>query len=515
VQLAEVVGAIALAADLGLGQPLDHVLRSCVIATRFADYLGLSVADRDATYWTTLFMTAGCTASSYELSQLFGDDIAFRAGLYWVSPSPISSMRFIISRAGSGRGLLGRARASAELLRTRLSNLDQALVANCRVSARLAERVGLGEPVVTSLLQTFARWNGKGLPRGLAGEHIRLPIRIANIANVVAAHAREHGIEAAAHATHPRSGTDFDPSLCDAWRWAAPGVLGDLEGHSSWEQVVASQPAGRGPLSEQELDEALLLLADFADLKSPWFAGHSRGVSSLASAAARGAGLPEPEVIAVRRAGLVHDIGRNGVPNSIWDKPGPLTASETERVQMHAYYTDRVLRRVSKLATLATIASAAHERIRGGGYPRGIGGSTIPLLARVLEAADTYHAMLEDRPHRMARSRKEAAAEVLRAVRAGELDGDAVEAVLVSAGHAAPRRPAAPAGLTPHEIEVLLLASRGGTIRGIAHKLGIAPKTARNHLERIYFKIGASSRAEAAMFVMQHGLVPDWATAED
>jgi HD-GYP domain-containing protein (c-di-GMP phosphodiesterase class II) len=185
-----------------------------------------------------------------------------------------------------------------------------------------------------------------------------------------------------------------------------------------------------------------------------------------------------------------------------------------ERVQLHAYYTDRVLRRAGKLAELASVASAAHERIGGGGYPRQIGGLTIPLLGRYLEAADVYQAMLEDRPHRPAHSYADAGVELRRAAHAGELDGSAVDAVLTAAGHATRSRPSAPAGLTPRETEVLVLASRGGTIRSVAQKLDIAPKTAGNHLEHIYSKIGVSTRAEAAMFAMQHGLLPDWQTPQ-
>jgi HD-GYP domain-containing protein (c-di-GMP phosphodiesterase class II) len=510
VQLAEVVAAIALAADLGLGQPLEHVLRSCVIATRFAEHLGVSTEDRDATYWATLFVAAGCTGVSFELSRVFGDDIAFRAGVFSVGASNLEHMRYMLAYAGSHRGVVGRVRILADLLRTRLSVLEQSLLAHCAVSARLAERLGLGPSVVTSLRQTFARWDGKGLPRGLGGDEIALPIRIANLANVVEVRDREHGVAATIACARDFSGTSFDPALIEAWCAAAPELLAGIDAESSWERVVAGQPAGRGPLSEAELDDALALLADYADLKSPWFTGHSRGVASLAVAAARQAGLPEAELTTLRRAALVHDLGRNGVPNTIWDKQGPLTAGETERVRLHAYYTDRVLHRASRLALLATVASAAHERGGGTGYPRGIAGGTIPLLGRFLEAADAYHAMLEDRPHRPALSREAAGGELRRAARAGELDGAAVDAVLAAAGHPARRKPTAPAGLTPREVEVLVLAARGGTTRAVATTLGIAPKTAGNHIERIYSKIGVSSRAEAAMFAMQHGLLPSW-----
>jgi HD-GYP domain-containing protein (c-di-GMP phosphodiesterase class II) len=510
VQLAEVVAAIALAADLGLGQPLDHVLRSCVIATRFADHLGTSIEDRDATYWVTLFLVAGCTGVSYELSAVFGDDIALRSGMFDVGASNVAQLRYMLGRAGSDRGPLGRTKARADLLRSGIRKLEQTLLAHCAVSARLAERLGLGPSVVTSLRQTFARHNGKGLPRGLGGDDILLPIRIANIANLVEVSDRQHGVDATLELVRDFSGSDFDPALADAWCAAAPRVLAGVDAESSWDRVVTGQPAGRGPLTELELEDALELLADYADLKSPWFTGHSRGVASLAVAAARHAGLPDSDRTLLRRAALLHDLGRNGVPNSIWDKPGPLSAGETERVRLHAYYTDRVLHRASKLAVLASVASADHERSSGTGYPRGIGGATIPLLGRFLAAADAYHAMLEDRPHRPALSRTEAGDELRRGAHAGEFDGGAVDAVLAADGHRVRRKPTAPAGLTPREIEVLVLAARGGTTRAIAGALEIAPKTAGNHIERIYSKIGISTRAEAAMFAMQHGLLPGW-----
>ncbi|HLZ70712.1 MAG TPA: HD domain-containing phosphohydrolase [Dehalococcoidia bacterium] len=514
VQLAEVVAAIALGADLGLGLPLEHVLRSCVIATRFAERLSASGEDRDATYWVTLFLAAGCTGVSFELSQVFGDDLAFRAGALSVGPSTLSQARFLLAHAGSNRGVLGRASVIAGLLRTRLSVVEQSSLAHCAVSALLAERLGLGDVVATSLLQTFARWDGKGLPRRLGGDEILLPIRIANLASLVETRHREHGAAAAIACAREFSGSIFDPALVEAWCSGAAELLAGVDTDAVWETVVAGQPAGRGPLSETELDAALELLADYADLKSPWFTGHSRGVASLAVAAARLAGLPDADLTVLRRAALVHDLGRNGVPNTIWDKMGSLTTGETERVRLHAYYTDRVLHRASRLALLGSVASAAHERAGGTGYPRGIAGGTIPLLGRFLEAADAYHAMLEDRPHRPALTREAAGAELRRAARAGEFDGAAVDAVLAAAGHPARRKPTAPAGLTPREVEVLVLAARGGTTRAVATTLGIAPKTAGNHIERIYSKIGVSSRAEAAMFAMQHGLLPSWETPQ-
>ncbi len=486
---------------------MEHVLRSCAIATRFAERLGVSDEERASTYWVTLFVTVGCTGTSYELSQLFGDDIAVRQGLYDLDQGALAGFRFMMSRAGSDRNLAGRTRVRAELLASRFSAVVEAVLAHCQVSGRIAERVGLGPSVVTALEQAYTQWDGKGIPSGVGGEDIALSTRICTIADLMEVQHREYGVDRTLEMTRRHRGSVFDPELVDAWQGCAAEVLSGVGEQSSWEEVIGSQPGARKALTEAELEEALELLADYADLKSPWFTGHSRGVSALAEAAASHLGLPQQDVDTVRRAALVHDLGRNGIPNSIWDKPGPLTAPELEKVRLHSYYTDRVLRRGGRLAALAPVASAAHERSDGSGYPRAVSGSTIPLLGRVLEAADCYHAMREDRPHRSPLSGRQASIELRRMARDGELDGIAVDAVLQAAGHAPRARPSAPAGLSPREVEVLIVAARGATTRQVASALGISPKTAGNHIERIYAKIGVSSRAEAAMFAMRHGLV--------
>ena len=208
----------------------------------------------------------------------------------------------------------------------------------------------------------------------------------------------------------------------------------------------------------------------------------------------------------MRRAALVHALGRAGVPNTIWDKPQALTIGERERMQLYAYYTDRILRRGS-LAGLADLASASHERMDGTGYPRGLGGAAVPRSARVLAAADVHDALTSARPHRAALSTEQAANELRKEVRAGRLDGDAVDAVLRAAGHRSPKRPAAPADLTPREVEVLRLIAIGHTTAQVAQMLGISAKTTDHHIQHIYAKIGASNRSVATLFAMQHGLL--------
>ena len=204
----------------------------------------------------------------------------------------------------------------------------------------------------------------------------------------------------------------------------------------------------------------------------------------------------------------MHDLGRTGVPNSIWDKPGPLTEAERERVRLHPYYTERALARPAALARLGVVAGAHHERLDGSGYHRGLGGSALPPTSRVLAAADAYHAMTEPRPHRPALEPSAAAEELRGEARAGRLDADAADAVLAAAGHRRTRRGrSSPGGLTPRELEVLVLLARGASNKEIARTLVIAEKTAANHVEHIYAKIDVSTRASAALYAMRHGLL--------
>lgn len=334
-----------------------------------------------------------------------------------------------------------------------------------------------------------------------------MPARVLHLADVVVAHHRLGGVDRAVTVARARRGTQFDPELVDSFCPLAPGLFVELDELSGWDEVISAEPALGGTLDSERIDSSLEVLADFADLKSPFFLGHSRGVAELVASAAEEAGHPQVDVVLSRRAALVHDIGRAGVPNTIWDKPGPLTPAERERVRLHDYYTERMLRRPAALAEIGAVASAGHERVDGSGYHRGAFGPSISVLSKLLAAADAYHAMCEDRPHRSAMATSEAAHQLRTEARTGRLDGAAVDAVLVAAGHRRRKRSSAPAGLTAREVEVLVLLARGASNKQIATELGMAPKTAGSHVEHIYTKLGVSTRAAAALFAIQYGLI--------
>jgi HD-GYP domain-containing protein (c-di-GMP phosphodiesterase class II) len=308
-----------------------------------------------------------------------------------------------------------------------------------------------------------------------------------------------------------RAGKQFDPNLVEVLCQDADKVFHDIDETESWDAVLEAEPSLSRVLSPSECDEALGAISRFVDLKSPYTLGHSAAVSALANAAACEVGASEEEATLIGRAALVARFGYLGVSNSIWDKPRPLSASDWERVRLYPYLTERMLQRSAALAPLAQVAVQARERLDGSGYPRGLRGTSISRAARVLGAADAYQAMLEPRPHRPARTRDDAANELRADVRAGRLDGEAVEAVLGVAGHRVARRIDAPAGLTRREVEVLRLIACGASTKDVAARLVISPKTAGTHIEHIYAKLGVSSRAEAGLFAVEHGLLPETA----
>ncbi|MEU8798075.1 HD domain-containing phosphohydrolase [Spirillospora sp. NPDC048819] len=504
VRLAELVGALSLAVDLGLGQPMEHVARSCLLACRLGSRMGLDEEDRAALYYTALLGWVGCIADSHDAAKWFGDDIDYRAGVFDVDTKPLPFLGYLVRRAGTGASPARRAGAKAVVTVTGAHSLKETLRSHCQVTAAIARRLGLGPRVCGPLEQIFARWDGKGLPAGLSGDGIAIAVRLWHVADVTEVHHRHGGLDAALRVAAERRGGHFDPGVVAEFTACAPDLFAGLPEGSGWDDLVAAEPALRPELSDGELDTALEVFADYADLKSPYLRGHSRGVSSLAAAAAGRLGV---DAVLVRRAALVHDLGRTGVPNTIWDKPGPLTTAERERVRLCPHYTDRMLARPPVLASIGAVAALAHERLDGSGHHRGLPAAAIPMPARVLAAADCYHAMTEPRPHRDALTPAAAAKELLAEASAGRLDASAVDAVLACAGHRPSRRPAGPAGLTPREVDVLTLLARGASNRQIARSLGISPKTAGNHIEHIYTKTGVSTRAAATLFAMENGLL--------
>ena len=506
-RLAELVAALSLGVDLGFGQPMEHVLRQCMIALRLAERVGLDEDERLVVYYTALLVNVGCHSDAHEQAKWFGDDIALKAGKYehQGARAAAAAMRLV----GSGNPPLHRFRVGLEFALSGHRELDGMIAGHAALARTLAERLGLPDAVQEAVGTSYEQWDGRGWPGRLEGAAVPIASRLVQLAEFIEVAHRIGGVDAAKVVARKRSGKQFDPDLSRLLCAEAGQILSGLESARTWDAVIAAEPALGMRLSVEQFDAALVAVAEFVDLKSPYMLGHARAVSELVAAAAAHSGLAANDVNGLRRAGLVHGLGRLGVSNSIWDKRGPLGAGEWERVRMQPYLTERMLHQSASLAPLGVIAVQHRERLDGSGYPRGLSGGAISTPARLLGAVDAYQSMCEPRPHRPAFAPSEAAKELRADVKAGRLDGDAVEAVLAAAGHRVAARRDGPAGLTAREVDVLRLVSRGQSSKEIAATLVISPKTARNHIEHIYSKIGASSRVAASLFAMQHGLLPD------
>jgi HD-GYP domain-containing protein (c-di-GMP phosphodiesterase class II) len=500
----EVLGALSLAIDLGLGQPMDHMLRSAVLGTRLAERLGLSERERATVFYTGLVMWIGCHADSHEYTRWFGDDIAARHDSHYIDWSGAPFRRFLVSNLGRGSTLPKRAQLAAKLFLDARGNLGALMRSHCLSAALLAEEIGLGEDVCAALPFAYERWDGSGLPAGAAGSQIPVAMRVAQLADIAEVHHRAYGLSAAIAEVNRRSGKQFDPDVVAVFTAAAGDLLRDND--DAWATAAELAPDPGETLSGPALDRLLRAMGDFVDLKCPFTLGHSRAVAELSESAGKCAGLPQDEIDTLRRAGYVHDLGRIGVSNRVWEKPGELTHAERERVHLHPYLTGRILARVGGLKAVREVAVNHHERLDGSGYPNGLRGDDLAISERILAAAESYRGSMEPRPYRDAVDGAAAAARLRNEAARGRLDTDAVEAVLEAAGHQPSRRAARPGGLTRREAEVLVHVAQGLSNREIASALWISEKTVRNHVEHIYAKIGVSNRIGASLYATRHGL---------
>ncbi len=507
VRLAELVAALSLATDLGLGQPQQHIIRQTLIAMRLAELKDLPDDEQAAIFYVSLLAWVGCVADAHEMGKWFGDDMAVRADSYLIDMSGLPMMRFMIGHVASGSSPIRRLTMIGRFLAGGSKEVQQSMAAHCETSGDLSLRLGLGPRVRDPLQQAFERWDGKGSPARLAGGQIARIMRIVQVANDVEALHRIGGVDGAVEMLRSRRGTEFDPDLVDCFCAHATELLASLDELDGWDALIGGHGALGRQLTGEELDQALEAIADYADVKSPFTLGHSRGVAQLAAAAAATVGLPSEDVVLVRRAGLVHDVGAIGVSAGILDKAGRLTEADRERIRTHPYLTARTFSKPATLRAIGQVAALHHERMDGSGYPSGLTGDALPMSARVIAAADVYHGLLEPRPHRAALSR-DAARQVLAAeVTEGRLDGDAARAVLDAAGHRVRSQAGHAGGLTAREVEVLVLLGRGRTKRQIAQELTISAKTVNAHVEHIYAKLGVTTRGAAALFAMRHGFM--------
>jgi HD-GYP domain-containing protein (c-di-GMP phosphodiesterase class II) len=507
VRLAQLLVGLSLVADVGMGLEPGEAARAAVLAARLAADLGL--ADPADIYYTTLLQHIGCTAYAHEAAAMLGgDEIAVKAAAVRTDVArPRDVLVLYLPNLAPQAGLLTRLRA-AGVAATRSGRIVAGYSrANCEVAALTGRRLGLGAGVEAGLLAVYEQVDGNGGPGRLRGGDIPLAARVAQVAVNASLFDRLGGRELAVETLRRRAGRTLDAELSAAFCARADDYLGDLDAADVTAAAIDAEPAPAAEVGSEQIDAVCAAFGDVVDLKSPYLHDHAAGVAALASAAAEWLRMDADDVVRLRRAGLVHDLGRAAVPNGIWEKPGPLTSPEWERVRLHPYHSERILKRSPPLAAVAALAGSHHERLDGSGYHRESAAAALPMPARILAAADAFQAMTQPRPHRPARSAERAAAELEREARAGRLDADAVTAVRAASGEPIRRRRAGPSGLTDRQIEVLRLLASGHSNREIGRRLSVTPRTAEHHVQDIYARIGVSSRAAAALYAMQHDLL--------
>ncbi|MEP7344073.1 MAG: HD domain-containing phosphohydrolase [Gemmatimonadaceae bacterium] len=507
------MATLALAQDNAFGQPLESQLRSCLIASWMSEAGGFDHTLRATVYWVALLRYIGCTGHAHEVATLFGDEIAIRAQtLVHDAGNPPEVIRDVITFATAGRAQEEREQIVQFIQQNAREWATHNFASGCEVADMLLQRIDFGDDVREALRFTFERWNGKGYPTHAAGDAIPLAMRVVHLSHDMEALARLISPERALEAARERRDQTYDPALVDLFLARGQEWFARLAKTEPWDAVLQLEPQPRRMLDGEQLDNALVMAADFIDMKSPYMLGHSRRCAQLAADAARVLGFSENAIITLRRAALVHDFGTTAVPNSIWDKAGSLTRAEFDRVELHPMLTEQMLRRSPSLAAMNAVACAHHEKSDGSGYHKRVRADAVDPSAAVLAATEVYVGMTTERADRPAQTADEAAAELSRLASSGALESRAIRAVLVAAGHGEPtappvRRQKNAGGLSRREVDVLRLAAKGLTTRQIGERLYISAKTADHHIQHVYVKIGVSTRAAAALWAMQNAVV--------
>ena len=467
---------------------------------------------RETVYWVALLRYIGCTGHAHEVAAVFGDDISLLAQtLVLDTADPAAVMHAMVEFAAAGRAPEDREQIARSLQAGAHVWAVNNFATGCEVADMLVQRLDLEPDVREALRFTYERWNGNGYPSGARGEQIPMAMRVVHLSQDMEAIGRRFSPTKAIEAARERRDRTYDPELADLFVERGSDWFDGLSKMEPWDAVLDLEPEPHRMLEGAELDAALMVAADFIDLKSPYMAGHSRRCAQLAADAARLLGFTDAEITRLRGAALLHALGTTSVPNSILDKRGPLTRAEFDRVKLHPVLTEQMLSRSPALAVLNPIAASHHEKADGSGYHKGLEVDATDRAARVLVAADIYVGVTTERADRQPFSSDNAAAELRGLVSRGVLDHETADAVLMAAGHHGRQTPTVtrrhPGGLTGREVEVLQLAARGLTTREIADRLYISPKTADHHIQHVYTKIGVSTRAAAALWAIQQDIV--------
>ena len=406
VPLAEILGPLSHALDLTEGQPAGHCVRCCYIGTRIGDAIGMAPAELDDLFYTLLLKDLGCSSNAARICQIYlADDIRFKRDFKTIDGSLSSALRFVFAKTGLKENLSDRIRAIVHILQNGGEIVDDLIETRCHRGADIARRLRFTASVQDGIRSLDEHWNGTGRPEGLRGEAIPLAARIALLAQVVDIFHTGHGRDAAVAEIARRSGGWFDPALAQVFLRLAtdPGFWADLS-DPELETLMLSRSAAlkRRTVDADFLDDVAAAFSDVVDAKSSFTADHSNRVTLYSDLIAEEMGYAPDRRRWLRRAALLHDLGKLGVSNQILDKPGKLDADDWHAIKGHPGAGGDILSRIPVFADIGPIARYHHERLDGGGYPDGLTADRLPLEVRIVSVADVFDALSAERPYRAA-----------------------------------------------------------------------------------------------------------------
>jgi len=405
IRLSEVVSALSAALDLTEGQPMGHAIRGCIIGMRIAEELRLGPQECCDLYYALLLKDSGCSTNAARMHQILGsDEIKAKREVKfedWTKPS-LSGLRYLMRNVLPGQSFARRLVKSVEVGLQQKRNNAEVIGARCERGAEIVRQIGMSEATAQAIRSLDEHWNGAGYPDGRKGNEIPLLARIINVSQTLEVFASQRSPSEAVQVISQRSGTWFDPEIARVVRSLKndDSLWLRVRSKDAREYALQMEPGVAIPASPQRIDDICQAFAEVIDTKSPYTYNHSVGVARATVEIAEGLGLSAHTITLVRRAALLHDIGKLSVSNAILEKPGPLTDEEWKIMKMHPVYTRLILQTISGFEHLAFVASAHHERLDGTGYPDGIAADELPLTARIICVADTYQAITEKRPYR-------------------------------------------------------------------------------------------------------------------
>jgi HD-GYP domain-containing protein (c-di-GMP phosphodiesterase class II) len=404
ITLSELIGALSYALDITEGQPAGHCVRCCWIGMHIGRQAGLSQDQLWELYYTLLLKDLGCSSNAARICELYlTDDLQFKRDFKTVGDSLPQVLSFVLTHTGLNAGLAERFRSVLTIMRNGSEIAHELIATRCQRGAEIARLLRFSDSVASGIYSLDEHFNGNGKPEGLAGEAIPIFARIALLAQVIDVFHTADGRQAALDEIRTRAGRWFDPQLVAAFELVAQQeqfwtTLGSADVDRA---VLELEPAGHEvPLDEDYLDDIAAAFGQVVDSKSPYTSGHSARVALYTDMIGEALGLTDERRRWLKRAALLHDVGKLGVSNSVLDKPGSLDRAEWDAVKLHATYTETILSRITAFAELSRVAGAHHERLDGNGYPRGLGADDISVETRIITTADIFDAITAERPYR-------------------------------------------------------------------------------------------------------------------